>query len=184
MSITDALLAAIGSEEDGIQGRTLLQKRMYFLSVLVKEDFQFTPYYYGPYSSRVADQLGALREAAFVSEQSELYGTSGPFGEMRRFDYRLTPAGKQLVDRHSEDMKVYNEALGRISNHRIASDTRLLSTAAKVHFIVSEHGRATVPEIQRWAKELGWSVEPKQVDLVVNYLEHLDLVEAQRESPS
>ena len=184
MSITDALLATIDSETDGIPGRTLLQKRMYFLSVLVGEDFQFTPYYYGPYSSRVTDQLGALREAAFVSEQSELYGTSGPFGEMRRFDYNLTSDGKELVDRHSEDMKVYNEALSKINDHPIVRNTRLLSAAAKVHFIVSEHGRATVPEIQRWAKELGWSVEPKQVDQVVDYLEHLDLVDAQRESPS
>ena len=81
-------------------------------------------------------------------------------------------------------MKVYNEALSKINDHPIVRNTRLHSAAAKVHFIVSEHGRATVPEIQRWAKELGWSVEPKQVDLVVDYLEHLDLVDAQRESPS
>ena len=94
MSITDAVLATIDSETDGIPVRTLLQKRMYFLSVLVGEDFQFTPYYYGPYSSRVTHQLGALRQAAFVSEQSQLYGTSGTFGEMRRYDYNLTSDSK------------------------------------------------------------------------------------------
>ena len=83
MSIKDALLAAIDSEESGgIKGRTLLQKRMYFLAVLADEDFLFYPYYYGPYSSDVADQLGALREAALVSEQSEPYpDVLGPFGE-------------------------------------------------------------------------------------------------------
>ena len=176
MSIKDALLAAIGSEEDGIQGRTLLQKKMYFLSVLIKENFRFTPYYYGPYSSMVADRLGALKEAAFVSEHPERYDASGPFGELRRFDYRLTPAGKQVVDRNSEDLKVYTEALEEINDHPIAKDTRLLSVAAKVHFIVSEHGRATVEKVQQRAKELGWKVSTAEIDQVVNYLKHLDLV--------
>ena len=46
MSIKDALLATIGSKECGIRGRTLLQKRMYFLAVLVGEDFLFSPHYY------------------------------------------------------------------------------------------------------------------------------------------
>ena len=50
------------------------RKRMYFVGVLAKEDFQFAPYYYGPYSSIVADQIGALCEAGFVSEQVPNHG--------------------------------------------------------------------------------------------------------------
>ena len=177
MSIKDALLATIGSEESGIRGRTLLQKRMYFLGVLLKRDFLFAPYYYGPYSLRVANQLGALREAAFVSENTEAYpDPSGPFGGPRRYDYRLTPEGQALADRRTNAVGVYRDVLKKITSHAIADDPRMMATAAKVHFIVSEHGQATGPEIRQRARELGWDVQPGQIDKIVDYLEHLGLI--------
>ena len=180
MSVKDALLAAIGSEKSGIRGRTLLQKRMYFLAVLVGEDFMFSPHYYGPYSSMVADQLGALCEAAFVSEHTEAYPELlGPFGGPRRYDYRLTLPGKAVADRRSDAVRVYGDALKKITSHPIADDPNLMSIAAKVHFIVSEHEQATVGEIRQRASELGWDVQPRQIDRIVDYLKHLGLIKTQ-----
>ena len=180
MSVKDALLTAIGSDKSGIRGRTLLQKRMYFLAVLVGEDFMFSPHYYGPYSSMVADQLGALCEAAFVAEQTEAYADLvGPFGGPRRYDYRLTSQGKAMADRRSDAVRVYGDALKKITSHPLADDPNLMSIAAKVHFIVSEHGQATVGEIRQRASELGWDVQRRQIDRIVDYLKHLGLINTQ-----
>ena len=177
MNIKYAILAAIGSSDEGIKGRTLLQKKMYFLGVLVKEDFQFSPYYYGPYSSTVSDHLGALREAGFVSEQVESYSDShGVFGELRRFDYGLTKPGHKMVELSSNALSVYKEHLVKINAHPLSDDPKLLSIAAKVHFIVHEHGRAAVSKIHNRAREFGWNLMPNQVEEVVGYLEHLGLV--------
>ena len=170
MNIKDALLAVIGSGEDGINGRTILQKKMYFLAVLTGEEFGFGPHYYGPYSSTVADQLGALCEALLVSEQVKV-------DEIRRFSYRLTDEGREVADMRSDAVGIYNKAIEKINSHPMVNDPNLLYKAAKVHFIVNEHGRTTVPKIRQRAEELGWNVLPSEVDTVVEYLEHLDLVE-------
>ena len=170
MSIKDALLAVIDSDENGIIGRTILQKKMYFLAVLTDEEFGFGPYYYGPFSSTVADQLGALCEALLVSEQVEA-------DEFRRFSYRLTDDGREVANTRSDAVGAYNEVIKKINSHQIVNEPTLLYAAAKVHFIMSEHGRTTVPKIRQRAEELGWNVSRSQVDTVVAYLEHLNLVE-------
>ena len=139
---------------------------MYFIGVLAKEDFQFAPYYYGPYSSIVADQIGALCEAGFVSEQADMVGS---FGELRRFDYELTKAGRKISDMRSEGLADYKEALGRINSHPLSNDPKLLSIAAKVHFIVHERGNAPLSTIRERARQLGWELNSNQVDRVVNY---------------
>lgn len=184
MSIKDALLATIDFAKPGVQGRTLLQKRMYFLAVLVGEDFMFSPYYYGPYSSSVADHLGALCEAALVSEQAVPYAEQfGPFGELRRYDYRLTSQGAEVVDQRSDAVSIYGDALRKITSHAIADDPRSMSIAAKVHFIVSEHGQASGREIRQRASQLGWDVQPRQIERIVDYLEYLGLIKTRsRES--
>ena len=55
MHIIDILILVVKSEgENGLRGRTLLQKKIYFLSELMDVDLGFSPHYYGPYSSYVA----------------------------------------------------------------------------------------------------------------------------------
>ena len=177
MSINDALLALLLHDESGTRGRTLLQKKLYFMGVLVKEDFGFLPHYYGPYSSAVADQLGVLCEAGFISEQAQSYADLiRPFGELRRFDYRLTENGKGFASVRSKELASYNEALNKINLHTISSNTKLLSIAAKVHFIVREEKSTTSSNIRKRAKELGWAVGKNQINEMVSYLELLGLV--------
>lgn len=172
----DALLATISSNAEGVKGRTLLQKKMYFLAILAKENYRFAPYYYGPYSSVVTDRLGALCEAALVSEVTENYPDHfNPVGELRRYDYRLTKAGEQVAVRRSKALEKYKNQLERINTHPVANEAKLLSTAAKVHFIVSGH-RMTVQQIRSRANVLGWKLQPEQIDKVVDFLEHLGLV--------
>ena len=170
--------AGQGASSKSVQGRTLLQKQIYFLSVLANEDFGFRPHYYGPYSSHVSTALSALVEADLVEEARVGYGVATEFGEMSRYDYRLSESGKVVVEHRPEIVSLYEEHLDKIHHSGISADLNTISIAAKVHFIVSDQGKATVDQIQEMAGSLGWSISEDSIGKVVEYLKQLELVKA------
>ena len=182
MGVMDAILATIqgAEEEEGrkrISGRTLLQKKLYFLSVLNQEAFGYRPHYYGPYSQLVADNVGALCQAGFLKEEVETFPESiGGFGEVKRYSCSSTEDTDALIDDRREQVEPYVKNVKMINSDQITDDVTLLSVAAKVHFIVSGQGRATRQEIMDLAKRLGGEISEKQVRQVVGYLERLELV--------
>ena len=187
MGTVDAILATLATEESTessrngvVHGRTLLQKKLYFLSVLSGEPLGFRAHYYGPYSAQVSTSLGALIEAGFVDESRvDLdYGAQTAPEEMSRFDYRLSCSGKDVLRSRPEICDPYREHLKRINSSWVASDIRTISIAAKVHFIVSYQGESTVEEIREQAQTLGWNLSDSEVGGVVDYLEQLELVKA------
>ena len=188
MSITDAILATLASEpgsESGrsgrIHGRTMVQKKVYFLSVLCDEEFGFRPHYFGPYSSQVSTSLSALVEAGFVEETRTGYGVPGPFGEVVRFDYRLTEPGIDVVQSDPSLMERYSAFLARINDEEVISDLKTMAIAAKVHFIVSYRREATIDLIRKEAELLGWELSKNEVDGVIRYLkDSLGVVHAEK----
>ena len=101
MQITDVLLLVVEREgKDGLHGRTLLQKKLYFLSVLRKANFGFSAHYYGPYSGFVAEHLNGLVEDGIFKEVTEFFTTDSTernaLGEKRRHTYFLTDAGRRV----------------------------------------------------------------------------------------
>ncbi len=176
MTLIDALLATIAAEDGGVvQGRTLLQKKLYFLSVLTGEDFGFSPYFYGPYSSDVSAQLGTLIQAGFVEETSvSLPVLSAPQYEPKLFHYRLSPVGQEVLPQIQEDLVQYREALARVNGHPVAKSAKPLAIAAKVH-LISSGERLDAGEIQRRAIQFGWTLEDRDIVQATEYLEHLGL---------
>ena len=174
MSVKDAILAVLA--DNPAQGRTMLQKKVYFLSVLAEENFGFRPHYFGPYSPTVSASLSALVEANFIDESRVGYGIATEFGEMKRFDYKLNKSGGEVVSRDPGILTRYEEQLDEIEKSGVASDINTISIAAKVHFIVSNQGKTTIAQIKREAQSLGWDIPEKSVERVVNYLERLGLV--------
>ena len=174
MSINDAILAILADEST--HGRTMLQKKMYFLSVLANENFGFKPHFFGPYSSQVSTSLSALGEADFVKETRMGLGLSTNFGEMSRYDYELSTSGKEVVEHRPEIKTHYSEYLDMINNSGIAFDINTISIAAKVHFILSDQGEATDSQITEQAESLGWNVSGKDIKRVVKSLVKLGLV--------
>ena len=186
MSVSDAILATLNAEPTQpssatrvTRGRTLIQKKMYFLSVLTREDFGFRPHFYGPYSSIVSTALGTLTEADFIEETRFRYGIPTTFGEMSRFDYSLSESGRHVVKQRPEIVNPYRPYLDKINDSGIASDINTISIAAKVHFILSDQGEATINQIRQQANNLGWKFSKEDVDRVVNYLERLELVKSE-----
>ena len=182
----DAILATLavkpagqGASSKSVQGRTLLQKQIYFLSVLANEDFGFRPHYYGPYSSHVSTALSALVEADLVEESRVGYGVATAFGEVIRYDYRLSESGRDVIEQRPEIVSPYREYLDKIHDSGVSADLNTISIAAKVHFIVSDQGKASVDQIRDMARSLGWSISEDSVNSVVEYLKRLELVKAE-----
>ncbi len=177
-----AILLTIANEKEGrLQGRTLLQKKLYFLSMLMNTRFDFRPHYYGPYSDITAEALNDLVTSGFVKETSESFASNSVFGETVRYSYSLTDDGKSLFDsvQNLSEFKKWGKTLRKINGLDMASDFNLLSIAAKIHFIVSEHKEVSRGEIRQVGNKLGWKIHDKDIDKVIKDLEALGLVAEQ-----
>lgn len=160
-----------------LRGRTLLQKKLYFVSVLAGEQSGYSPHYYGPYSSLVADDLGALVNAGFVQGDTDVFSEMlGPWGERRLCKYRLREPSAVLIRSREMEMGAYQDAIERINADPISQNAHLLSIAAKVHIIVSERGEVTLGAIKQRAAELGWKLSDRDIQQVAGYLQRLGLV--------
>ncbi len=187
MHIQDLILLVIGNEKQKrLRGRTTLQKKLYFLSVLNETNLGFRPHYYGPYSSEVAENLDTLVSTGFlkevtetlVSETSTVSRDRNIFGEIRRHTYSLTPDGKTVMkeieqeDGYMEWVKALNLLNRKLSNNYFNT----LSIAAKVYYIVNQQGSATREQIRNIAEKYGWNINHSQIEKVLSLLENLTLI--------
>ena len=185
MHIIDILLLVVKEEgENGLRGRTLLQKKVYFLSVLRNENLGFSAHYYGPYSSFVAEHLDGLVYDGILKEATESWNTASSernaLGEIRRHTYTLTAEASKLweVTRKKPSFSEWDKELDRINAQPISRDFNKLSIAAKVHYIVNWRGNTTIDEVHRVAKEYGWYVSEDDIESVLSFLTELGLVSA------
>lgn len=180
MHIQDLILLTIGSEpERALRGRTTLQKKLYFLSVLKKVDLGFRPHYYGPYSSWVAENLDTLVSCGFLNEVTETFSSDqNVFGEIRRHTYSLTPDGDTIMDNIQKlrEYPSWNKELERINNQPLANDFNKLSIASKVHYITKVKERATTKQIRQTAQEYGWQVSGSDIEEVSSFIQALPLI--------
>ena len=180
MHIQDLILLVIGSEKGkSLRGRTTLQKKLYFLSVLKRADLGFRPHYYGPYSSRVAENLDILVSTGFLKEVTETLSTDrNIFGEIRRHTYSWTCDSEAVMGeiKQEDGYTDWEKALDMLNSHPLASDFNTLSIAAKVHYIVNRQVRATPEQIREVAKEYGWDINDSQIENVRSFLETLSLI--------
>ncbi len=184
MHIQDLILLIVANQDEGdLQGRTILQKKLYFLSVLNKTDhctdLVFRPHYYGPYSSEVSENLNILVSCGFLNEVTETFPTDrNVLGEIRRHTYSLTHDGEAIMDEIKQEgtRESWQQALDKLNNQSLASDFNTLSIAAKVHYIVNQQGRATRKQIKETAEGYGWDIDESEINNVLSFLEHLKLV--------
>ena len=179
MHIIDILLLVVKSEVDGLKGRTLLQKKVYFLSVLMKFDLGFSPHYYGPYSSYVASHLDSLVNCGLLKEVTESFSNDqNVFGEIRRHTYSVPDNFEPIWQDIQEKPGFFKwqAALNQINEQIISKDFNKLSIAAKVHYIVSWEGQSTLKEVRQVAKEYDWDVSTEDIASILSFLEELELV--------
>lgn len=171
------------SDEKMIAGRTLLQKTLYFLNTILNLGIDFVPYYYGPYSTEIANELEEMVTAGLVDEMIKKYPPIdfGGAYESRLHIYCLSSYGKKIVNdikiNDSELADKIKEIMSKIKQFTQASDYKSLSIAAKMHYLLNSlHKPITVDEIIEEARELGWKINKDEAKEALNFLVGLELV--------
>jgi len=174
-------LHAMGGE---IQGRTKLQKTVYFLGVMTDhlEELGYGAHYYGPYSAQVAQAADRLVSLGFVD--LSVSGTGGIDSrgfEVARYDYKLNDEGKRVAELKKErfpgEWQKIQEAAQRLGRAG-EQDYMSLSIAAKIHFMLGEkQGKATLGELSEYAQKFGWAVSADEAREAAQFLQKIDLVQ-------
>ena len=102
------LIAMIGSHSGHVRGRTRLQKEVCILKHQDKVPFAFgfKSYYYGPYSSQLADAVDTLVATGLVRQSVKDLDF-----DMSRYDYELTEKGKRLLGSIGKNLQKANPKL-------------------------------------------------------------------------
>lgn len=181
------VIAASGGQ---IHGKTLLQKRCYFLAHFMQYDLGYRAHYYGPYSPEVDDALGRVKALGFVDEHSEGFGIMNAVGfEVRRYDYRINNDGsiiaEDLKNKYPAEWSQIQDYLQRMKNAGDDGNYVSLSIAAKVHYVLSTRKEPMTPaKIKEVAQHLGWEIDDDMICKATAFLKNLNLVEESEPSLS
>jgi len=177
------LLTLLYSEKEMIAGRTLLQKTEYFLNEKIGLGIEFTPYYYGPYCTEIADALESLKASGIVKEEIVEY-PSFDFHitfEPRKYIYYLTDIGKDIAkfieEEYRDEAEQIKRSLYEMQKLGMVHDYKNLSIAAKMDHILKLEGKPmTSDEILEEAKALGWKISEGEAKTAITFLEELNLI--------
>ena len=166
-----------------IQGRTKLQKTVYFLGICTDslKELGYRPHFYGPYSDLVAAGVNRLKSLGFVAESTLGSGAIGVGGfEIARHDFKLSEEGERIAkEKAQQNPDAWNKIKGAADRLKAAGeiDYMRMSVAAKTFFMLKQRGQAaTANELSESAKTLGWKAKPDEIERAVSFLKKLGLV--------
>jgi len=180
-SVRDIVLLAYKAFAGKMPGRTLLQKRIYFLSVLIEQDLGYDAHYYGPYSAEVANSNLELKSIEFVSEGATVYGRNEQGFEKVHYEYSFSDLGRRVAD----DLALkYPELWNQICNAAKVVESggdhnyMELSIAAKAYYVLTQKlgGKGSLKDIEKLLPKFGWSVTENQLYKAASFLEKANLV--------
>lgn len=173
MKRRDAVLTLVAQLcERADLGRTSLQKATYFLDARRPIQLSHSAYFYGPFSPTVESELGALVTAGLVEETERRLGFVGSGGfEGRKYSYSLTDAGKKRLEEvrstYPDDHEAIETFAGDLLDVSPTLDQRLLSAAAKVHYIEEREEQDLQPiQVVQVASQFGWDLSESKVQEV------------------
>lgn len=185
MKQRDLILSIIGlCWERPEFGRTSLQKVAYFVSQGLHEQLGHRAHYYGPFSEEVEDDVDGLLLTGLIDEKANTLSFQGyGGGPAKRYEYTLTPQGRERLeairDAYPDESQALERFIGRLTAAAGGLDQRILSPAAKTHFIASREQRPVkTSEISEFGRQLGWDIRPNQVVQVFEFLKTLGLVQS------
>jgi uncharacterized protein len=180
MNIRHLILMTLKASGDKIVGKTMIQKQIYFLSLLLNENLGFKPHYYGPYSSEVEQALDELIGAGFIDMTRSIFGVDTNTGfEFKRYDFALTKNGKNLAEivkaENAKTHKKIDEFVKKIEENK--TDYLSLSIAAKAYFVLNKEGKPMNKDaIREKANLFGWNVTDVDIDNAITILRQLKLI--------
>ena len=178
--VRDVLLLAYRAFDSSMKGKTLMQKRIYFLSVRLGIELGYDAHYYGPYSEEVASANTELKSLGYLSETASPFGVDQRGFEMARYDYKLTDAGNRLANKKASRMPniaAEIEKAAKVITDAGNLDYMELSIAAKAYYVLTKlNGRATKEDIAAMLPKFGWNVTNEQLEKATTFLEQSRLV--------
>ena len=180
MLARDVLMLAYKAFDGDMRGKTLLQKRVYFLSVVLCIVLGYEAHYYGPYSEQVASVNSELKALGYISESSSAFGFDNRGFEMARYDFKLTDVGRRMADRKAEQMAGLWERIqdaASVVKHAGDLDYMELSIAAKAYYVLTKlNGKARLEDIAAMLPKFGWSVSGEQLEKATGFLARANLI--------
>lgn len=185
---TASFLILAYSSFNKIEGRTKLQKLIYFLSILTKKetDLGFNAHYYGPYSPVITNVNSNLKSLRYLSEiQKDMPVINNKGFEIKRYDYTLTDDGKKMAENlkksFNDDWKNISNSAETIRKAAGSLNYLELAIASKVYYILSHEskGGSTKDNILEIAKKFGWEVSESEVGKSIRFLSKLGLISIQ-----
>ncbi|MDD3857161.1 MAG: hypothetical protein PHP43_03840 [Methanoculleus sp.] len=178
----DGILVMLKAAGGRISGRTTIQKLGYFSTILSAIRAHYRPHYYGPYSADIAGAIQALVSYGFIEERMETPGTPGSAAtpDWKRYTYTLTGDGERMISRleqeHASEAREIEMIVG-ICRATANLDSKTLSWAAKVHYILAREKRVMpYDEIREIAQTLNWDLSDDQIERGANLLKKLHFV--------
>lgn len=176
MEISEIILAMLHTAPGGIDGRTVIQKLGYFVSVKMGRDLGYNAGFYGPFSPLIAADLENLVSLDFVIEKGRL-----TVRDRVMYSYDLADDGEKIVDkieeRYPKEFLIVKDTVKKCRKI-VHNNFYVLSWAAKVHFILSQTGKGmTREEAVEASKLFGWSLDEREVEVAVRLLLALELIE-------
>lgn len=108
------LLEIIHFSEGGINGRKRLQKTICVLKYRdhIPLEFNYVPYFYGPYSEELADSIKSLVGVGYIQEDAIEIGIG-----IYQYNYTLTNEGDQVIQPIlKKNSPIYNITPEQIKN--------------------------------------------------------------------
>ena len=172
MKAADFVLSLIDAFEGHVKGRSLLQKRAYFVSVLtgVESDIGFLTHYSGPYSATVDNAVSRLKSLRLLN-QSEIAPSRF---EIKRYEYRLTNEGIKAAAALKQSQEY--GAVANACQAVVKADELTLSIAARAHFTLKKRGQAmSSSHIAREAQRYNSTMKKASLDAAVQFISQLKL---------
>jgi len=179
MNAAQFLLAIFHAYGGHIHGRTLLQKRAFFVQKLsgIDPGLGYDAHYYGPYSSTVDSTIEQLKNLGFLREETNEFGVMSRGFEVRRYDYRLTEQGQQIAQKlaPTPEFQQIQRSVRRIEEAGNPEYVEL-SIAAKAFFILQRQKRPmSVPDITKEAGKFNWNIDQQSLMRAVTFLQSVGL---------
>lgn len=176
---SDMLLCIVQRTGGAINGKTTVQKLMYFCCEKAGMQLDYISHYYGPYSQTVDNLLQNLSSSDFLIEERWLTSK----GRMM-YKYMLTDDGNTIAERATKkDPNLFKNISNVVSicGKVTDLDSEILSAAAKAHYILKKEKRAMNPnEIIQIGNNLGWELSKDSLKTAFKLLEALNLAKTGR----
>jgi len=178
VTVSDALLFGYEALGGSIQGKTNLRKKMYFLGIMLHEDFGYGPHYYGPYSAKVAAANQELKTLGYLWESKAAAGASDASGfEIARHDFRLTPDAQGVIaeKKTSGGLGTRGESGPETERSRQTQLHGALDCSKSLFPPGPARAPAGAADLVRLAHQFGWKVTEDEVERAVQFPGGLEL---------